>query len=180
MGASLTILDYCMIALFIPAIISGLIKGFIEQAASLLALLAGIWAAYSFSDLLSPYLKDWFGTESSMVNLLSFIVIFIVILILGRLAGKLASKLMEIAMLGWIDKLLGVVFAILKTALILSVLIYILNSLDHYLDFLPKWTISQSKFYLFLQDIAPKIFPYFRDLPGLDEIVSAPAKAMNI
>ena len=83
-------------------------------------------------------------------------------------------------MLGWIDKLLGVLFAVLKTALILSVIIYILNSLDHYLDFLPDWTISQSKFYLFLQDIAPRIFPYFRDLPGLDEIVSAHAKAMNI
>ncbi len=169
-----------MIALFIPAIISGLIKGFVEQAASLLAVLAGIWAAYSFSDILSPYFKDWFGTESSMVNLLSFIVIFIVVLILGRLVGKLASKLMEIAMLGWIDKLLGVVFAILKTALILSILIYILNSLDHYFDFLPKWTISQSKFYLFLQDIAPSIFPYFRELPGLDEIIAAPGKTIGI
>jgi len=180
MGSSLTILDICLLALFIPAVISGIMKGFVYQAASLIALLLGIWAAYNFSGMISPILKSWFGSDSTMINILAFVIIFVVVLILVTLVGKLASKLLEIVLLGWLDKILGALFAILKTAFIISIIIYILNSLDTHLEFLPKWTISQSKVYLFLQEIAPKTFPYFQDLPEINDIISTPDKTLHI
>jgi len=171
MGGTFTVLDYCILALFIPPIISGIIKGFVSQAVSLIAIIVGIWAAYSFSDIFSPYLKNCFRSDSSLINLLSFAIIFIVILIIGYFAGKLASKFIKLIMLGWLDKLLGALFAIIKCAVIISVLIYILNSLNTHLNFIPQSTLSQSKVYTFVGKIAPKIYPYFEQIPGVRELM---------
>jgi membrane protein required for colicin V production len=74
-------------------------------------------------------------------------------------------------MLGWLDKLLGALFASLKFAIILSVLIYILNTLNTHLNFISQSTLSQSKVYTFVGKIAPKIYPYFEQIPDVKELM---------
>ena len=70
----------------------------------------------------------------------------------------------KLALLGWLDKLLGVVFAIIKYAFIISVIIYLLNSLDNLFEFLPKETLEKSRLYAFVSKVAPAIFPYLKNL----------------
>ena len=153
-------MDILILLLFIPALIGGIRKGFIRQLAGLIALLLGLWAASKYNALLSEIICLKFETTSSLVPVISFIIIFLIILLLVSLIGRLVSKIFQVAMLGWLDRIVGVLFSFLKTAFILSILIYILNSLDSLYNFMPKESISESRLYPPIQKLAPAVFPY--------------------
>jgi membrane protein required for colicin V production len=71
----------------------------------------------------------------------------------------LADKVVNAASLGFVNRLFGIVFGLLKSVLIMSVLFTVLNAIDVRRSFLPKETIEQSRFYNPISDIAPAIFP---------------------
>jgi membrane protein required for colicin V production len=73
--------------------------------------------------------------------------------------GILADKIVNAAALGFINRILGIVFGLLKSALIMSVFFVILNAIDARRPFLPRATIEGSIFYSPISDIAPVIFP---------------------
>ncbi len=156
-------MDILILLLFIPALIGGIRKGFIRQLAGLIALLLGLWAASKYNAPLSEIICSKLDTTSSLVPVISFIVIFLIILLLVSLIGRLVSKIFQVAMLGWLDRIVGVLFSFLKTAFILSILIYILNSLDSLYNFMPKESISESRLYPPIQKLAPAVFPYLNE-----------------
>jgi membrane protein required for colicin V production len=78
--------------------------------------------------------------------------------------GRAAEGIIKITLLTWVDRLLGVIFAILKTAFILSLIFYLLNSINGLWDFLPKEKFADSHIYHFVSRIAPAVFPYIRNL----------------
>jgi len=164
MGTSFSLADLIMLVLFVPAVISGISKGFIRQIAGLLALMLGIWAGYHFSYFLSDKMNIWLNSISSFVNILSFALIFGLVLLGVSLIGQLISGLIKLALLGWLDKILGIFFATIKAAFILSVFIYILNSLDALWSFLPKEYLAKSGLYSIIEQIAPTVFPYLKEL----------------
>jgi membrane protein required for colicin V production len=61
--------------------------------------------------------------------------------------------------LGFVVKLLGAAFGVIKTALILSVIFVFLNTIDEKRHFLPSTTIEKSFLYNPIADIIPAIFP---------------------
>ena len=164
MGTSFSLADLVMLVLFIPAVIAGIRKGFIRQIAGLVALLLGIWAGYHFSYFLSDKMNIWLDSVSSLVNILSFALIFGLVLLAVSLIGQFVSGLIKLVLLGWLDKILGILFAIIKTAFIISIFIYILNSLDSLWSFMPKEYLAKSGFYSIIEQIAPVIFPYLKEL----------------
>jgi membrane protein required for colicin V production len=71
-------------------------------------------------------------TNPSYLNILSFLIIFCSVLITISILGVIIKYLLNVAFLGWIDRLCGVGFGIIKGVLIVSVLFIILTT------FLPK------------------------------------------
>ncbi|MDX9782622.1 MAG: CvpA family protein [Bacteroidales bacterium] len=161
---SLNTADIIILICLIPALFAGFMKGFVRQVAAVLALILGVWAGYHFSDFVSNKLISWISVNQNILNIISFAVIFIGVLILVNLAGKAIEGLVKLVLLGWLDKLLGIVFAIIKYAFILSILIYILESVDELFRFLPEETLKESILYGYLSKIAPVIFPYLKNL----------------
>ncbi len=164
MESSYNIADIVIVALLIPAVIGGMRKGFIRQGVALVALVTGIWAGWHFSSLLSEWFKVIFKTENPVIDIIAFAVIFIGVLLLLNLAGHLVSGIVKLALLGWLDKILGVAFALLKYGFILSIIAHILNSLDKLYNFLPQEMLAGSKLYSFISSIAPTLFPYLKEL----------------
>ncbi|MDD2490867.1 MAG: CvpA family protein [Bacteroidales bacterium] len=161
---SLNTVDVIILICLIPALFAGFMKGFVRQAAAVMALILGIWAGYHFSDFVSSKLINWINVEQNLLNIISFAIIFIGVLLLVNLAGKAVESLVKLVLLGWLDKLMGIIFALIKYAFILSVLVYLLESLDELFQFLPKETIDDSLLYGYLSKIAPAIFPYLKNL----------------
>ena len=84
-------LDIVILLLFIPGIIRGISKGFIEQAVSLAGIVASVWMAFKFSSLVSEKLSAYINVSDTVLKIVSFIIILIVVSIVVLLIAKLLT-----------------------------------------------------------------------------------------
>jgi membrane protein required for colicin V production len=152
-------LDATIIIILIISFVTGFINGFVKEVASLAALILGIWGAIKFSAFTAEKLYDYFDMTGRYVGVIAFLVTFGIIVVIIHFVGILADRVVTAAALGFINRILGIVFGLLKSVLIMSVFFVILNAIDARRPFLPKKTIEESRFYNTISDIAPAIFP---------------------
>jgi membrane protein required for colicin V production len=152
-------IDLIIIVLLILAVLRGFTNGFVKEVASLLALVLGIWGAIKFSSFTAGKLYDWFDMTGQYIGIISFLVTFVAIVVIIHFIGVLADKVVSAITLGFLNRLLGMVFGLIKDVLILSVIFTVLNIIDAHHHFLPKEKIAESKFYMPISDIVPAIFP---------------------
>jgi membrane protein required for colicin V production len=152
-------IDFIIIILIVFGVVRGFTDGLVKELASLAALILGIWGAIKFSSFTAGKLYDYFDMTGRYVGIIAFVITFILIVIAIHFVGLIADKFIDAISLGFLNRLLGMVFGGFKTALILSVIFVVLNAIDAKHPFLPKDKISQSKFYNPIADIAPAIFP---------------------
>lgn len=157
--------DIIILVCFIPALIEGLSKGFIRQAISILSIVIGVWVAFHFSELLCPYIAGYIpGLSPTTLHVVGFALVFLFVAVILSLLGRLASKLIKLVLLGWVDKLLGVVFAFLKTAIIVGIVLILFNSINTVLNLVSDETIGGSLLYGPLKDFSYKLFPFLKAL----------------
>lgn len=158
------ILDLILLICLVPAAIQGFSKGFITQLIGFVAVLVGAWVSYHFSGLVSDLLKTWFEFSPAVLQIISFVLLFIVVVFVLNLIGKALKAILKFAMLGWADKLLGVVLSLLVTCLVLGLLIILFNTINTKFELVSEEVLSQSILYGPLRDIAYTVFPYFKEL----------------
>jgi membrane protein required for colicin V production len=151
-------IDLIIVILVILSVISGFSNGLVKEVASLVGLVLGIWGAIKFSTFTAAKLYDWFDLTGQYVGIIAFIITFIAIVILIHFVGMIADKIVDIVQLGFLNRLLGMVFGAIKNILILSVIFTIFNAIDSRRHFLPE-SVEQSRFYKPISDIVPSIFP---------------------
>lgn len=152
-------IDAIIVIILILSMITGFINGFIKEVASLAALILGIWGAIRFSSFTAQKLYDFFDMTGQYVGVISFIITFGIIVVIIHFIGIVADNLIKTVSLGFLNRLLGIGFGLLKSVLIMSVLFVVLNSLNEKRRFLPEETIEESIFYNSIADIAPALFP---------------------
>lgn len=123
----MNILDIIIGIVLIIFAFSGLRKGLIMEAFSLASYVIGIYGALFFSETVSNWLADAINVTPEYLTLVAFILTFIVVVILVRYLGRLISAIVEAIHLGFVDKIGGFFFGILKGALLLSIFIMVLN-----------------------------------------------------
>lgn len=153
-------IDIVLVLLLVFSAISGFKNGLIAEIASLAALVLGIWGAIHFSDVTSEFLIENLNLKTDHLNIISFVVTFVVIVILVHIVGNVISKLVETVMLGFVNKLAGLVFGILRAALILSIVLLIFDKIDKDVKILPEKAKAESRMYEPIRDLAPSIFPF--------------------
>mgnify|MGYP003485180551 FL=1 len=68
-------------------------------------------------------------------------------------------------MLGWLNKLLGVLLAFAGTAFILGAVICLISYVNEtWFTIIPQEKIAESVLYQPLEDLANMVFPYFKNL----------------
>jgi membrane protein required for colicin V production len=152
-------LDAIIIVILILSLVTGFINGLVKEVASLAALILGIWGAIKFSTFTAGKLYDYFDMTGHYVGIIAFLVTFAIIVVIIHFIGILADKLVNAVSLGFVNRLLGIVFGLIKSVLIMSVIFVVLNAIDARRPILPKKTIEESRFYNPISDIAPAIFP---------------------
>ncbi|MDR1416409.1 MAG: CvpA family protein [Prevotellaceae bacterium] len=155
----MNIFDIVFVLLFCIAIYSGIKQGFIMQVAALLSLILGVYVAFKFSSMLAGWITG-LGVGAQAVSIISFSLTFIGVIILARLVAHVAQRIVHIVMLGWLNRLLGAVFSLVKMSLIISVALFVINSVDREFDFMPRGQINKSKLYTPLSKLATSLLPY--------------------
>ena len=157
-------LDIIILLCFIPAIITGLKKGLVTQIFEIVSVIAGAWLSYRFSGLLCKYLAPYIETSEPILHIIAFVIIMIVAVLFFRLIGKGVETIVKLVLLGWLNKLLGVVFAILKVGLILGLVIIVFNTINAQVGLVKEEVLSSSVLYEPLKNAAYSVFPYFKEL----------------
>ena len=160
----MTTLDIILLACFVPGIIRGLSKGFLEQALALAGVVLSVWAAFHFSVLVCGWLKPFFDISERALNVIAFVIILIAISLGFLLLAKLLTKVAEMAMLGWLNKLLGFIFALAVNALIIGVFVIMFDTVNVKFGFVKPEILDQSVVYTGLRDLSYFVFPYLKEL----------------
>lgn len=160
----MNIIDIIILCCLVPAIIRGISKGFIDQAYSLVALVLGAWLSFKFSGAVGNWLSSFAELPASILHLVAFALILLVVMALTTIAGKAVEGLVKVVMLGWLNKLLGAVFAVLKALLVIGLVVIMIDSLNSLIPIIPAKTLEGSVLYQPVKDIANVVFPYLKEL----------------
>ena len=159
--------NYLDIIICIPllwGIYKGFTKGLIIQLASIAALTLGILCAVWFSTKAEHYLTDWFNLSGKYLHLICFSTVFIVVVIAVFLLGKLLETLVKIAALGIVNRLLGAVFGIIKYGLIISTLLFVINSMDEKIKIIPLEVKERSLLYKPVVTVISTVLPVVKKI----------------
>ncbi len=162
----MTTLDFILLACFIPGIFIGIKKGFLDQLFSLVILVLGIWATFHFSDFVSAWLSGFMTVNPAILKVISFVIIFLAVAIVMRLLCTLLEKIMKLITLGWLNKLLGIVFSCIIIFVLLGMLIMLFNTLNTQFHLVADGVVDGSVVYNFIKDTAYSVFPYMKQWIG--------------
>lgn len=160
----MSILDVILLICFIPALIQGLQKGFIAQVISIASIIIGIWASSRFADVVGEWLAKYITVSDQIMKVVSFALILIAVFLALAAVGKLLEGMFKMVTLGWLNRLLGLVFSLVKTSLILGLLIMVFTSLNETFNLVSEATLNESVLYTPFKEAAFKIFPYIKDM----------------
>ncbi len=151
-------IDLILLIFLLWSAYRGFRNGLIIEVASLAALILGIFGAIKFSYMTSDFLIEKFDMTTQYLPLISFAITFVIIVVVVHLLAKALDKLVKAIALGFVNRLLGVLFGVIKTAFILSIILVILNTIDRKTHFLPEDKIEESFLYKPISAFAPMIF----------------------
>ena len=84
----MNIIDIIIVICCIPPLVKGISRGFVSQAASLLALILGVWLSFKFSVPVGEWLKEYLELPGTVIHVVSFaLILTAVVLGLNLLAG---------------------------------------------------------------------------------------------
>lgn len=159
-------LDILYLIIVVFAIIKGWRKGLIVAVLSVIGLVVGLAAALK----LSTVVAGWLGTiniSAQWLPVISFILVFVLVVVLVRWLANILHKTVEMAWLGWVDRLGGAILYILLDTLIFSVLLFFAVQTR----LVGAETLAASHVYHWIEPLGPlvmnwlgKLVPLFKDM----------------
>jgi membrane protein required for colicin V production len=161
------LIDVIALALLILSIYKGFRKGLIVAVFSFVAFIVGLAAALKLSAAVAEYIGSNVNISQRWLPVIAFLVVFFVVVLLIRLGAKALEGVVQVAMLGWLNKLGGIIFYILIYFFIFSILLFYAQQLH----LIKPQTTEISVSYPYIQPIGPKIMsvlgsviPAFKDM----------------
>lgn len=121
------IFDILVTVLVILAAVRGLRRGLIVGLFSFIAIFIGLAAAIKLSTVVAAYLEESVSISRTWLPIIAFAVVFIVVILLVRLGANLIQRTVELAMLGWINRVGGLLLFVAMYITVLSVLLFYLE-----------------------------------------------------
>ncbi|MGB0392028.1 MAG: CvpA family protein [Salibacteraceae bacterium] len=137
----------------------GFSKGFVIVIASFIALILGVVGAMYFSDMVAEVLKAKTEIEEQYISITAFTITFMGIIFGVHLIAKIVNQAVKMVMLGPLNKVMGGVFSMLKTVVILSVVFYIFDFMNSKVEFVERKTLKESIAYHNLIEITETAIP---------------------
>lgn len=160
----MNIVDIILLICFVPAVVQGFRKGFISQVVAIVSIIAGTWISFKAASAVSQWLSQYMDGSEQMMKVISFALIFIAVIVATALLGKLIEGVVKLVMLGWLNKLLGVAFSMLKAGLIVGVAVMVFCSLNNTFGMVSEETLNGSVLFPPIKHMAYTVFPYLKEL----------------
>jgi membrane protein required for colicin V production len=115
--------DYVIIAVLAISLVFGIIRGFMREAIALLGWLGGIWLAWRYADLVTPFFGGLLSEEPQRTWVARAIIVLVVVLFAWIVAGILSYFVHQSGLSLMLDRLLGAIFGVLRGAVLISLMV---------------------------------------------------------
>ena len=160
------ILDLIAAILLVLAIFKGYKKGVILAAFSYVALIIGIAAAMKLSVVVAAYLSSN-SMHGKWLSFLSFVIVLVLVILLIKLVGRMIEKLVEAVLMGWLNRLAGILLYALVYFTLYSVVLFYTTKMG----LTGLQTIKGSVTYPYFNNLGPWVIdhlgeaiPWFKDM----------------
>jgi membrane protein required for colicin V production len=114
--------DYLVILAIILSSVIGAMRGFLREAIALGAWLVALFLAWHFSDLIEPHLGGLMS-DSSVRPWAARVIVVALVLLLGAGIGAGLAHFVRLSMFSGLDRLLGLLFGLLRGFVLLGVFV---------------------------------------------------------
>jgi membrane protein required for colicin V production len=147
----------------------GLKNGLFIELASIVALIAGIYGAIHFSYYAGDYLSQKMDWEERYINLTAFVITFFAIILIVNLLARLLTKMAKFALLGWLNRLAGGIFGVVKVAVILGALLVFFDRVNTSAGLVKDENMEQSVLYEPIKQIGALVFSHVLKKPTAEK-----------
>lgn len=177
------VIDLAFALILILAVVKGYQRGLIVGLFSLVAVIIGLAAALKLSAVVAGYIGKTVKVSEEWLPLLSFAVVFIIVILLIRLGAKAIESVVQVAFLGWVNRLGGIILYVAIYTIVFSVLLFYAEQMK----WIDRDTINKSLTYSYIQPWGPKaingfgtLIPIFKDMFGeLEQFFDGVAQKMS-
>jgi len=151
------------------AVVKGYQRGLIVAVFSLIAFVIGLAAAMKLSTIVAGYIGKAINISDRWLPVISFAVVFILVALLVRWGAGIVQRTIEIALLGWVNRIGGILFYAMLFITVFSVILFYALQIK----ILKQETINASVTWPFIRPWGPRaidsfavVIPFFKDMFG--------------
>lgn len=156
-------IDIVILILIGVSAISGFFKGFILSVASLAGFVLGIFLSLRYAAPVEELLKSATGSDAPYLHIAAFLLCFAVVAAVIFLLGKVVEKVIKNAELGFLNRLAGAGFCIIKVLVFFVILFHLIEVVDSNQIIIKPETRQRSVFFNPLAAYAPTLLPFLKD-----------------
>lgn len=155
-------IDIIILLILVYGAVRGFFKGLIVEVFTLLGLVLGVFLAMKYSVYAENVLRDFLNVSEPYLHPVGLAVTFLLVAVVTYLLGKMLTKLVDVIALGIPNKLLGMVFGVLKYFVLICFVLMITDSLNETFGFLKAETQEKSIFYCPFLNFATSMYNQIR------------------
>jgi membrane protein required for colicin V production len=150
-------LDIVTLALLVMAVLKGWRKGFVVALFSLFAFIIGLAAALKLSAVVAAHIGGAVNISQRWLPVIAFALVFFVVAYGVNLGARAIEAALRMMLLGWLNRLAGIVFYLLLYFFVFSILLFYVVRLN----MIKPGTIQASVCYPYIHPLGPAIINIF-------------------
>jgi membrane protein required for colicin V production len=160
-------IDIIFILILLYAIFKGYSKGLIVAIFSFFAFIIGLAAALKLSTKVAIYLEKSTSTTSHWMPIVSFFIVMFIVIFVVRLGAVVVEKTIDLALMGWVNKLGGIALYASLYLMFYSVVLFYADKMS----IIEPETIASSSTFAFIKPWGPTVIngfgaaiPWFKNM----------------
>lgn len=139
--------------------VNGFRKGLFVELASLVSLIAGIWAAIKFSGAVGAYFDGHLPDDPKNAAIAAFVITFIAVVAGITLLAKTFTKIADFTGLGFFNRILGAFFGLWRMVIVLAIVLNFFLNFNHSSHWVEKEAMDESFLFYPILEVSDLIFP---------------------
>lgn len=153
-----SIINVCLLGIFVVGIGIGAAKGLIRQVVELIGVVGSFFIAVLFAGWLAAVLQEHVSMPYSPSVVVAFLIIFIAGLIGFHFVAIGLQKVIRMTFFGWVDRFCGAALGLITAMLVASLLVTVALELPISNDARDK--VERSEVSMFVRPMAPWLFNF--------------------
>jgi len=149
----MNLLDLLLAVVIGISVATGFMGGFARVGIGFIASISGLLFGFWYYNVPAAWLKAQFKMTPDLSNMLGFFIVFFLFLTAGSMIGKLLATLFKWTGLGWLDRLLGGAFGLIRGGLMAVTIVAVIMAFTP--KPLPTWMVGS------------QVLPYVLDASSL-------------